>query len=132
MEEKEEELDMDCITDSLHIDGIESHINTVDDELQVGEFTIRSPQDLNVHLVTTDIKGVDFGVLICLYNILTRIQQSIKVEETLAEVVKHKKYLAILNIYEDEAITVYAFSIVKPGLFGDKCSTKKDIGPLPD
>ena len=33
---------------------------------------------------------------------------------------------------EDEAITVYTFSIVAPGLFGGKRSTKSDIGPFPD
>ena len=66
------------------------------------------------------------------YNILTRIQQRLKVEETLVEVVKHKKYLAIPNIYEDEAITVYTLSIVTPGLFGGKLSTMSDIRTFPD
>ena len=33
---------------------------------------------------------------------------------------------------EYEAIIVYTFSIVAPGLFGGKLSTKSDIGPLPD
>ena len=33
---------------------------------------------------------------------------------------------------EDESITAYTLSIVSPGLFGGKRSTKSDIGPLPD
>ena len=37
-----------------------------------------------------------------------------------------------LNIFEDETITVYTFSIVALGLFGDKCSSKSDIRPFPD
>ena len=62
---------------------------------------------------------------------LTPIQKRLKGEETLAEVVKHKKYLAILNMSEDESITVYTFSIFTPGLFDGKRSTKSDIGPFP-
>ena len=38
--------------------------------------------------------------------------------------------MANLNTYEDEAIKVYTFSIVDPGLFGGKLSIKSDIGPL--
>ena len=45
---------------------------------------------------------------------------------------EHNFFLASLNISEDEAITVYTFSIVAPGLFGGKRSTKSDIGPFPD
>ena len=40
--------------------------------------------------------------------------------------------MANLNTYEDEAIKVYTFSIVDPGLFGGKLSIKSDIGPLTD
>ena len=55
-----------------------------------------------------------------------------KGEENLEEVVKHKKYLAILNMFEDEVITVYTFSIVDPDQFGCKRSTRWGMGPLPD
>ena len=106
-------------------------MNTGDDELQVGEVIIRSPQDLKSHLVMTNGEGVDLGGFVCPYNILTRIQQRMKGEETLAEVVKHNKYVSILNTSEDEAITVYTFYIVSLGLFGGNRSTNSDIGPLP-
>ena len=69
---------------------------------------------------------------ICPYNILTRIQQRLKGEETLAEVVKCKKYFVIINMSEDEAITVYTFYIFNPGLFWGKRSTKSDIRTFPD
>ena len=46
------------------------------------------------------------------------------------EVVNNKRDLAILSISEYEAITVYTFSIVSPGLFGGKCSTNPDIRTL--
>ena len=75
---------------------------------------------------------MDFGDFICPYNILTCIQQRLKGEDTLSEVVKHKKDLASLNMSEDEVKKVYTLSIADPGLFGGKCSTKSDIGPLPD
>ena len=98
LERKIEELDMDRIYDHLHINGLESRINDGADELQVGEFIIRSPQNLKVHLVATKSKAVDLGGFIYPYNIITCIQQSLKGEETLAEVFKQKKYLASLNI----------------------------------
>ena len=123
---------MDRITYCLCIDGLDSGINSGTDELQVGEIIIRSPQDLKAHLVAADGEGVDFGGFVCHYNILTHIQQRLKVEETLSEVFKHNKYLEILNMSEDEAITVYTFSIFTPGLFGVKRSTKSEIRPLPD
>ena len=84
------------------------------------------------YLVATDSEEVNFGVFVYPYNILTRIQQRLKGEDTLTEVVKHKKYLASLNMSEDEAIIVYTLSIVNLGLFGGKRSTKSAIGPLPD
>ena len=75
---------------------------------------------------------MDFAGFVCPYNILTRIQKRLKGEGTLQEVVKQKKYLARLNMSEDESITVYTFSIFALGLFGGKRSTKSDIGPFPD
>ena len=123
---------MDCISDRLCIDGLESHINDGAYDLRIGEVIIRSPQDLKAHMFTTNCERVYFGGFVYPYNILTRIQQRLKGEETLAEVVKHKKYLASLNMSEDEAITVYTFSIVISGLFGGKRSTKSYIGPLPE
>ena len=73
----------------------------------------------------------DFGVFVCVYNILTRIHQHIKGEEMMAEVMKHKKDLASLNIPEDEAITIYTLSVVVPSLFCVKITTKLDIAYLP-
>ena len=102
------------------------------DELQVGEVILWSPQNLKVHMVVTSGEGVDFGDFVCPYNIVTRIQHSLKSEETLEELVKHNEYLERLNMYEDEAIKVYTFSIVAPGLFGVKRCTKSDIGPFPE
>ena len=54
-------MDMDCITDRLHINGIESRINTGANDLQVDEVVIHSPQDLKTHLVATNGEGVDLG-----------------------------------------------------------------------
>ena len=82
-------------------------------------------------MVATKCEGVDSGGFTRPYNILTCIQQRLKGEETFVEVVKHKKYLASLNISEDETITVNTFSIFVLGFFGGKCSTKSDIRPLP-
>ena len=50
----------------------------------------------------------------------------------MAYLVKHKKYFTSLNMFEDETIKVYTFSIVDLRFFGDKCSTKSEIGPFPD
>ena len=106
LERKIEELEMDHIADFLCSDGLESRINAGADDLQVGDVIIRSTQYLKAHMVVTNCGGVDFGGLICPYKILTRIQKRLKVEENLAELVKHNKYLASLNISEDEARTV--------------------------
>ena len=119
------------ITDHLWIDGLESYINAGSDELQVGEFVICSPQDLKANLVATNGEGVYFGGFICPYNILTRIPYSMKGEDTLTEVVKYRKILASLNMSEYEIISVYIVSIIALGLYGGKCSTNSDIGPLP-
>ena len=48
----------------------------------------------------------------------------------MAEVMKHNKDLASLNISEDEAITVYTFSVVVSSLFAGKRTTKSDIAYL--
>ena len=79
------------ITDCLHIDVLESRINSGADEIQVSEVIICSPQDFKAHMVATDGKGVCFGGFVFPYHILTRMQQRLKGEETLAEVVTHKK-----------------------------------------
>ena len=123
---------MDSIADCLCIDGLESRINAVTDNLRVGEVIIHSPQHLKANLIATNCEGVDFGGLLCPYNIPTFIQQRLKGEDTLEEVFKHKKYLETLKISEDASIKVYTLSIVSPGLFGVKHSTKSYIGPLPD
>ena len=115
---------MECIADHLHIDGLESSINAGADELQVGVVIIRSHQYHKANMIVTDSDGVYFWGFVCSYNILTPIQHRMKGEENLEEVVKHKKYLAILNMFEDEVITVYTFSIVDPDQFGCKRSTR--------
>ena len=132
LKKKIEDLKMDRIADRLCIDGFESRINAGADYLQFGDVILLSPQELKSHLVATNCKGVYFWGFFCPYNILTRIQQRLKGEETLVEVFKHKKDLASLKFSEDESITVYTLSIVAPSLFGGKRSTKSDIGPLPD
>ena len=58
-------MDIDYITDCIHIVGLESHINVGADKLQVGEVIIISPKDLKAHLVATDGEGVDFGGFVC-------------------------------------------------------------------
>ena len=132
LERKIEELDMYRIADHLCVDGLKSGINAGVDDLIVGEVITRTPQDLKAHLGTPDDEGVDFGAFVCPYNILTHIEQRLKGEETLSEVVKHNKCLEILNMSEYGTIKVYTFSIVSLGLFRGKRYTKSDIGPLPD
>ena len=132
LEKKIEELDMELIADRLCIDGLDSRINSGTDEMRVGEVIILSPQDLKAHMVATNCGGVYFIDFVCPYNILTCIQHRLKGEETLAEVVKHKKYFSSLKISEYEVIPVYTFSIVAPGLFGGKRFAKPDIRTLPD
>ena len=80
LESEIDELKMGCITDRLHIDGLESLINAGADELRVCEVIIRSPQDLKANLVANNCEGVDFGGFVCPYNILIRIQQRLKGE----------------------------------------------------
>ena len=55
------------------------------------------------------------------------IHQRIKGEDTVAEVMKHKKGLVSLKMSEDEANTVYNFSLVVPILLGGKITTKSEI-----
>ena len=74
LKRKIEELDMDCISDRLCIDGLESHINDGAYDLRIGEVIIRSPQDLKAHMFTTNCERVYFGGFVYPYNILTRIQ----------------------------------------------------------
>ena len=45
----------------------------------------------------------------------------------MAEAMTHKKYLPSLKMSEDEAITVYTFSVVAPSLSWGKRTTKLDI-----
>ena len=66
-----------------------------------------------------------------MYNILTKIHQLIKGEDTMAEVMKHKKDLVSLKMSEDEAVTVYTFSVVVPSLLGGKRTTNSNIVYLP-
>ena len=44
---------------------------------------------------------------------------------------KHKNDLAILQMSEEEAITIYNLSVVVPSLFGGIITTKSDIAYLP-
>ena len=44
---------------------------------------------------------------------------------------KHKKDLASLKMSEDEAITIYTFSVVVPSHIGGNRTTKSDIAYLP-
>ena len=60
-------------------------------------------------MVELKVEASNYGGLVCVYNILTRIYQRIKGEETISEVTKHKRDLEILNMLEDEAITIYTF-----------------------
>ena len=105
LERNTEELDMDTIDDRLCIDGLDSRTNSGANELWVGEVIIRSPQYLKAHLLYTNCEGLNFVGLVCPYNILTRIQQRLEGEDTLTEVVKYKKELSSLKMFEDEAIT---------------------------
>ena len=116
--EKISDLDKERIADRLHIDGLESRLNAGDDELEIGEVIVRSPEDLKSHTVEFQGEERNFGGFMCVYNILTRIHQQVNGEETIVEVMKNKKYLAILKMTEDEAITVYTFLVVVPSLFG--------------
>ena len=66
-----------------------------------------------------------------MYNILTRIYQLINIEDKMVEVTNNKKDLAVLNMSEDGAITVYTFSVVVPSLLWGKRTIKSEIAYLP-
>ena len=106
-------------------------MNAGADELAVTESIIRPPEDLKAHLVSVQGEASDFGGLFCVCNILTRIHQHIKGSDTMTEVMKLKKDLSSLNMSEDEAITVYTFSVVVPSLLGGKRTNKSEIAYLP-
>ena len=82
-------------------------------------------------MVEVQVESRKLGGFLCVYNILARIHQCIKVEETMSEFIKHKKYLVILKMSEYEAITVYTFLVVVPSSFGVNRTTKSDINYLP-
>ena len=103
------EIEKDRISDCLRVGGFRSRLNAGADELAVGETIVRSHEDLKAHLVSFQGEASDFGGFVCVYNILTRINQLIKGEEKMVEVMKHRKDLERLNMLEDEAITVYIF-----------------------
>ena len=125
------ELEKDMISYHLRIYGLESRLNAGADEFAIGEVIVRSPEELKAQMVAVQGEARNFGGFVCVYNILTRMHQRIKGEETMAEVMKHKKYLASLKMQEDEAINVYTFLLVVPSLFGVKRTTKPDISHLP-
>ena len=124
------ELEKYRVSDCLRIGGLESRLNAGADEVAIGEVILRSPEYLKAHTVVVQGGTSDFGVFVCVHNILPRIKQHIKGEKTMAEVMKHNKDLASLKISEDEAITVYTFSVVVSSLFAGKRTTKSDIAYL--
>ena len=65
LERNAEELEMGCINDCLCNNSLESCINAGDNELQVGEVIIRSPQYLETKMVATGGEGVYFGGFVC-------------------------------------------------------------------
>ena len=73
-------------------------LNAGDDEISVGGLIVRSPEYLKAHLVSVQGDSSDFGGLFCVYNILTEIHQRINGEDTMAEVMKHRKDLASLKM----------------------------------
>ena len=93
LEEHIYEMEKDRISDRLHIDGLESRLNAGNDGLAIGEMIVHSTEDLKAHMVEVQGEAINLGVLFSVYNILTRIQQHIKGEETMAEVMKHNKVL---------------------------------------
>ena len=86
------------ISYQLCIDGLESRLNVGDDELAIGGVVFRSPEDLKAHMVEIKGEANDFGGLVCVYSVFTRINQRIKGEERMAEVMTHNKYLARINM----------------------------------
>ena len=54
LERKIKELEMYCIADRLHIDGLDACINAGTGELQVGEVIICYPQEPKAHMVATN------------------------------------------------------------------------------
>ena len=120
---------MDRIYDRLCIGGLESGINAGADDLRVGEGIIRSPLDLKTHLVATYCEGVDFGGFFYSYNILTCIQQILKGKDNLVELVKHKKYLSGLKMFDDEAMTLSTLYPLSPHVcFGVNAPPSQTLG----
>ena len=71
--DKISELEKDMISDRLRIDGLESRLNAGADELAIGEVIVCSPAYLKDHMVEVQVEASDFGIFVCVYNILTRI-----------------------------------------------------------
>ena len=75
-------------------------MNAGADELDVVEVIFRSPEYLEAHMVSVQGKASNFGGFVCVYNILMRIHQHIKVEEKMPEVMKHND--SVLDSYEEQ------------------------------
>ena len=125
------ELEKDRISDRLRIDGFESSLNAGADELAIGRVIICSPEDLKSHIVSVQGESRNFGGLICVYNIFTRVHQCNKGGEMMVEVTKHKNDLARLKMLENEAITVFTILVAVTILSEGKRTTKSDIAYLP-
>ena len=59
------ELEKYRISDRLRIDDLESRLNVGANELAIGEVIVRSPEDLNAHMVAVQVKASDFRGFIC-------------------------------------------------------------------
>ena len=62
------------------------------------EVVVHSTEYTKSHMVEVQGEAIEFRGFVCVYKILTRINQHIKVEETMVEFMKHMKYLESLKM----------------------------------
>ena len=132
LEDKVAKLEQERVRDRVHIENLESRFESGIHKLDLGNGTfLRSALDVRSFLTRIGAADVDFGGLVCPYNILIRIHKYIEGDGSLQDVFKSKKDIRGMNISEDEALTIYSHSSVLPPIFGGKKTEKSEIGTFP-
>mmetsp|Transcript_20683 Transcript_20683/g.30304 ORF Transcript_20683/g.30304 Transcript_20683/m.30304 type:complete len:733 (-) Transcript_20683:5335-7533(-) len=132
MEIKLGALERDRVHDRAQIEALESRFDSGSHKLDLGGGTfLRSSLDIRAFLTRLGATDIDFGGLVCPYNIFIRIHKYIEGDGSLQDVFKSKKDIRGMNLSEDEALTIYSHSAVLPPIFGGRKTEKSEIGTLP-